>query len=98
MSRTRTSGTDYPVLALPKPDATEGELSAHFKQVGLVLASAPYDDAIHLCLTCCRIGENVTGKKNSPSGRNRFCSDACEAAYDRRWTLYAARRGGKAVS
>jgi hypothetical protein len=81
-----------PILTLPAADASENELVEHFKKSAIVLACLPYDDAVHCCLTCCKLGENITGKKDNPAGRNRFCSDECEARFTRRWALYNASR------
>lgn len=90
--RERTGEHQYPVLKIPPPNASEAELVAHFIKAGTAFAQAPYADAIYLCLTCNRLGENTTGKKENPAGRNRFCSDECEAVFTRRWTLYAAHQ------
>lgn len=79
-------------LKLPSADANEHELVAHFSMVGTIFASVSHEVALDLCNTCCRDGENVTGKKNNPGDRNRFCSDECEALFVRRWALYTARR------
>jgi endogenous inhibitor of DNA gyrase (YacG/DUF329 family) len=78
------------LLKLPRADASESELIKHFAAVGKVFASVPHDVALDLCNTCTKDGENVTGKKDNPAGRNRFCSDECEAVFTRRWALYAA--------
>lgn len=67
------------ILSIPPPDASKHELIAHFRIVGSRFACIPYIDSIHLCQVCCRQGENVTGKEGNPGGRNRYCSDACEA-------------------
>ena len=84
---------DIKVLHLPKADASESELVEHFKKVGGIFACITYDVAIYLCITCCKDGENTFGKKGSASDRNRFCSAECEALWERRWALYATRKG-----
>ncbi len=84
---------EIPVLKIPRADAEESELIAHFRVTAAWFSTVSYDKAIDLCFTCLKDGENVTGKASSPSGRNRFCSDECEAVFDRRWKLYQERHG-----
>ena len=86
-----SDGTIEP-MQLPTTDASEAELIEHFRQVQNVLACVPYEDAIHLCGVCTKLGENMTGKTSNSSGRNRFCSFECEAVFERRWTTYKARQ------
>lgn len=66
-------------LEIPAPGAPRADLIQHFRLMNSVLASFPYDRAIHLCHTCGREGENICGKADNPAGRNRYCSEACEA-------------------
>ncbi len=82
---------DIKVLKIPRDDAQESELVTHFRSIAEVFASVPYTVAVELCFTCLKEGENITGKANNPSDRNRFCSDECEAVFDRRWKLYKER-------
>lgn len=92
MHRARTGERQYPVLKIPPPTASEAELVKHFVESSKAFALTQYEDSIHLCLTCNRIGENTCGKHGNPGGRHRFCSPECEAVFNRRWALYAAHR------
>lgn len=69
-------------LGRPAPDATASQLREHFVLTNTHFALLVYEDAIHTCLVCGLLGENKCGKANSPSGRNRFCSDECEAVFN----------------
>lgn len=69
-------------LGRPSLDASHNELREHFVTAGAVFAMLNHEDALHSCLVCGLLGENVNGKDKNPGGRNRFCGDECEAVFD----------------
>jgi len=74
-------------LTLPDEDATYSVLSQHFSKLRDISACISYDDAIIMCRTCGREGENsVKGSTDFDKsyGRPRFCSQPC-ADLNARW-------------